>query len=85
MKRIKLFKLKNLNFADNWICCNQTDGTWQTPAFGECFEKHFKFMKVLFRTKHSFLLQLQLSEVIARARRYHEEVTGKKGQVDALF
>merc|ERR1719239_1733270 len=25
--------------------------------------------------------QLQLSEVIARARRYHEEVTGKKGQV----
>ena len=26
-------------------------------------------------------MQLQLSEVIARARRYHEEVTGKKGQV----
>jgi len=26
-------------------------------------------------------LLLQLSEVIARARRYHEEVTGKKGQV----
>ena len=31
-----------------------------------------------------FLFQLQLSEVIARARRYHEEVTGKKGQV-SLF
>ena len=26
-------------------------------------------------------MQLQLSEVIARARRYHEEVTGMKGQV----
>ena len=30
---------------------------------------------------YRFSLQLQLSEVIARARRYHEEVTGKKGQV----
>ena len=25
----------NSNFADNWICCNQTDGAWQTPVVGE--------------------------------------------------
>ena len=26
--------------AVNWICCNQTDSTWQTPASGEHWEKY---------------------------------------------
>ena len=40
MKRIDCWnKFANFNFADNWICCNQTDGTWQTPAVGKNFEK----------------------------------------------
>ena len=47
-------EIKNSNFADNWICCDQTDSTWSTPAVGEIFHKTylrlrdiFKFVEVL--------------------------------------
>ena len=47
-------EIKNSNFADNWICCDQTDSTWSATAVGEIFHKTylplrdiFKFVEVL--------------------------------------
>ena len=62
------------NYSHNWFCCYQNNCSRKTSIAGEKLLENGDY-------QIDFILQLQLSEVIARARKYHQEVTGEKGTV----
>ena len=62
------------NYSHNWFCCHQNNCFRKTSIAGENLLEKGDYQIDL-------ILQLQLSEVIARARKYHQEVTGEKGTV----
>ena len=51
-------EIKNSNFADNWICCDQTDSTWSAPAVGEIFHKTYLRLRDIFKFVEELMVKI---------------------------